>query len=58
MRLPSLKIYGESLNLNEKGRIVSQHKYKYQGNPAEPVFFNNFIGYVDRVEKASGSEKE
>jgi hypothetical protein len=50
-----LKIFGENLTLNEKGRVISQHKYKYQGNPSELVFFSNFLGYVERVEKASGA---
>lgn len=36
--------------MNPKGKLISKHKYKYNGNPTEIVFFNNFIGYVQRQE--------
>ena len=39
--------------MNEKGNFVSKHKYKYNGNPTELVFFNNFIGYVTKQEKVT-----
>jgi hypothetical protein len=39
--------------VNEKGKFLTKHKYKYSGNPTELVFFNNFIGYIQKQEKAT-----
>jgi hypothetical protein len=57
-RFPTLTIYGENLKINEKGCVVPQYRYKHNGNPSELVFFNNFVGYVDRVEKITPDVKE
>lgn len=42
--------------MNEKGRVVSQSKYS--GNLNELAFFNNFVGYVQKVEKATAVDRE
>lgn len=44
--------------MNEKALLVSQNKYKHNGNPSELVFFNNFLGYVISSEKVTPSIKE
>lgn len=38
--------------------MVPEYKYKYQGNPSEVVFFNNFVGYVDKMEKCTPDLRE
>jgi hypothetical protein len=57
-RFPTLYIYGENIKINEKGCIVPEYRYKHNGNPSELVFYNNFVGYVDKVERVSGGIKE
>lgn len=52
-RFPTLTLFNPSLKLNLDGKIISTHKYKYNGSPAELVFFNGFIGYVDRQENVT-----
>jgi hypothetical protein len=32
---------------------VPENKFKYQGNPADLVFFNDFVGYIEKVEKVT-----
>ena len=52
-RFPTLKLFNPDLKLNPDGKIISTHRYKYSGSPTELVFFNGFIGYVERQESAT-----
>ena len=50
---PTLTLFNANLKLNVDGKIISTHKYKYNGSPTEIVFFNGFIGYVESQESVT-----
>lgn len=56
-RFPTLSIYNGQPLLNDKGKVASRHKYQYKGSPTELVFFNNFLGYVERQETPTQAQR-